>query len=206
MVRHPFNNKFSLILTYIYPIACYWNNEQEGLCIPVFGILCDGESFQFFLFDGSSTPFSFTRGSLKDSPTFQQIFKLDEFIATRSSGPFIRNLRQICEITFDLLLQSYISSLAVYRNRSVNKAEREGTPMKIMEEWDEALWLATDALEKFRAAEQMRQSDLPDKANTTAEDAMDFLKRRYDPSTLTHIASIDIESNSAQIRFQALTT
>ena len=206
MVRHPFNNKFSLSLTYIYPIACSWNNEQEGLPVPVFGILCDGESFQFFLFDGSSTPFSFTRGSLKDSPTFQQIFKLDDFIATRSSGPFIRNLRQICEITFDLLLQSYILSLEAYRNRSVNKAERQGGPRKSTEEWDEAVFLASDALEKFRAAEQMRQADLPANANTTAEDAIDVLKRRYDPSTLIHIAYIDLESNLAQIRFQALTT
>jgi hypothetical protein len=36
-------------------------------------------------------------------------------------------------------------------------------------------------LEKFRAAETIRQNNLPDEANTTVQDAMDILKRRYDP-------------------------
>ena len=192
MVRHSYNNNL-LILTYIYAIACSQSNTRKGLRVPVFGILCDGESFQFFLFEGSSKPFSFSRGSLSDPPIFRQIFKLDDFIASQSSRPFIRNLRQICEITFDLLLRSYISSLEAYRSRSVTNDEREGRPRKVMHEWEEALRLAGDALKKFRAAETMRRHKLLDQANTTAQDAMDILKRRYGPSMLIHIASINLK-------------
>lgn len=146
--------------------------------------------FQFFLFDGSTKPFSFSHGTLPgDPPTLRYGFKLDDFTAAESSRPFIRALRQICEIIFDLLLQSYISSLDAYRNRSVGKGKEEHRPRKSTHELEEALCLAGDALEQFRAAETMRRNNLPDEANTTVQDAMDILKRRYDPSMLIHIAS-----------------
>ena len=140
--------------------------------------------FQFFLFDGSSKPFSFSRGTLPgDPPALRYGFKLDDFTAAESTGPFIRALRQVCEITFDLLLQSYISSLNAYRKRSVSKGETERGPRKSLHEWEEALVFAGDALYKFRAAGTMRQ-DNPNEADTTAQNAMDILKRRYGPSTL----------------------
>ncbi|KAF8341914.1 hypothetical protein F5887DRAFT_1062393 [Amanita rubescens] len=134
---------------------------------PVIGILqCDGNAFQFFSFDGSTKPFSFSRGTLpEDSPTLRHDM-----------------------IIFDLLLQSYISSLDAYRNRSIGKG-------KSMHEWEEALCFAGDALEKFRAAERMRQDNLPDVANTTVQDAMDILKRRYDPSMLNCIYWLIIQSS-----------
>ncbi|KAF8347429.1 hypothetical protein F5887DRAFT_1172624 [Amanita rubescens] len=149
--------------------ACCWNNTRQGLRVPVFGILCDGEAFQFFfLFDGCTKPFSFSRGTL---PGVGQGFTLDDFTQAKSSQPFMRDLRQICEIMFDLLLQSYISSLdAYYQNCFVGNGKEEGR-----HEWEEALCLASDALEKFRVAETMRQN--PDKANATVQDAMDILKR-----------------------------
>ena len=146
--------------------------------------------FQFFLFDGSTKPFSFSRGTLPgDPPTLRYGFKLDDFTAAESSRTFICDLRQICEIIFDLLLQSYILSLDAYRNRSVGKGKKEGRLRKSTHEWEEALCFAGDALEKFRAAETMRRYNLPDEANATVQDAMDILKRRYDPSTLIHIVS-----------------
>jgi hypothetical protein len=161
--------------------ACCWNNTRQGLHVPVIGILCDGNVFQFFLFDGSTKPFSFSRGTLPgDPPTLRHGFKLDDFTAAESSRPFLRALRQICEIIFDLLLQSYISSLDAYRNRSVGKGKKEGRPRKSTPEWEAALCFAGDALEKFRAAETMRQNNLPDDANTTVQDAMDILKRSID--------------------------
>jgi hypothetical protein len=145
------------------------------------------------LFDGSTKPFSFSHGTLPgDPPALRYGFGLNDFTAVESSGPFIRALRQICDIIFDLLLQSYISSLDAYRNRSVSKGMKEGRPRKSTHEWEEALCFADDALEKFRAAETMRRDNLPDEANTTVQDAMDILKRRYGPSTLIHIASVDL--------------
>jgi hypothetical protein len=165
--------------TYIHAIACSWNNTQQGLHVPVFGILCDGNVFQSFLFDGSTKPLSFSRGTLPgDPPALRYGFGLDNFTAAESSRPFIRALRQICEIIFDLLLQSYILSLDAYRNRSVSKGKKEG-PRKSTQEWDEALCFAGNALEKFGAAETMCQDNLPDEASMTVQDAMDILKCRY---------------------------
>ena len=191
MVCHPFVITCTeLYHTLIYIVACCWNNTQQGFHVPVFGILCDGNAFQFFLFDGSTKPFSFSRGTLPgDPPAIRYGFKLDDFTSAESSRPFLRALRQICEIIFDLLLQSYISSLDAYRNRSVGKGRKEGRPRQSTHEWEEALCFAGDALEKFRAAETMRWNNLPGEANTTVQDAMDILKRRYDPLTLIHISS-----------------
>jgi hypothetical protein len=68
----------------------------------------------------------------------------------------MRGLRQICEIIFDLLLQSYILSLdAYYQNCFIGNGKKEGR-----HEWEEALHLAGDALENFRVAETMCQDNL----------------------------------------------
>lgn len=160
--------------------ACFRDNTRQGPRIPVFGILCDGKVFQFFLFDGSSKPVSFSHGTLPGDPLALRLgFELDDFTAAESSGPFIRNLRQICEITFDLLLQSYISSLDAHRNRPVSKGKKETRQRMSTHEWEEALCFAGDALEKFRAAETMRR-DNPNEADTTAQDAIDILKHSID--------------------------
>ncbi|KAF8224328.1 hypothetical protein L208DRAFT_1410494 [Tricholoma matsutake] len=145
--------------------GCCWNDTRQGLRVPVFDILCDRNVFQF-LFDGSTKLFSFSRGALPgDPPPLRYSFNLNDFTAAESSRPFIRTLRQICEIIFDLLLQTYISRLDAYRNRSVGNGKKEG---KSTHEWKEALCFAGDALEKFRAAETMRRDNLPNEANATA--------------------------------------
>jgi len=129
------------------------------------------------LFDGSTKPSSFSRGTLPGDPlALRYGFQLNDLTAEESSRPFLRSLRQISEIIFDLLLQSYISSLNAYRNRSVGKGNLEEG--KTTHEWEEALCFAGDALKKFRAAETMHQDNLPNEANTTAQDAMDLLKCR----------------------------
>lgn len=134
-------------------VACCWNNTRQGLrVVPLFSILCSGNTFQFFLFDGSPKPFSFSRGTIPGDPVnVRNGFKLDDFTVAESSEFFIRDLRQICEITFDLLLQSYISSLDAYRSCSVGNSNKEGRPRKssTTHEWDEALCLLTAHWESF---------------------------------------------------------
>ena len=79
--------------------------------------------------------------------------------------------------------------------RSVDKANKEAKPRKSTSDWNKALCFACDALKKFRAAETMRENNLPDEANTTVKEAMDILKSRYDLSRLIHIASTGLLSN-----------
>ncbi|KAF8499558.1 hypothetical protein F5888DRAFT_1683227, partial [Russula emetica] len=42
--------------------ACDWINARMGFRAPIYGILSDGDEFEFFLFDGTTEPFSFKRG------------------------------------------------------------------------------------------------------------------------------------------------
>jgi hypothetical protein len=100
---------------------------MKGFKVPVFGILCDGKSFEFFSFDGSTSPPSFTRGCLPgDPPEFRRGLQLSDFTLT---GParFIVELRQICEVIFDLLMSSFVSSLTAFQQRSERKGKKEET-------------------------------------------------------------------------------
>lgn len=175
----PMHNVGSYVIPFEF-IACDWNNAMQGFDVPVFGILCDGNSFEFFSFDGSTSPPSFTRGCLPgDPPEFRRGLRLSDFTLT---GPaqFICELRQICEIIFDLFMRSYLSSLMEFRKRSKRRGKEEQKPENSLPRWDEASRHAKEAVDKFRDAEGMRQGQLIDDANATVEKAMEALKQRYE--------------------------
>ncbi|KAF8219873.1 hypothetical protein L208DRAFT_1337115 [Tricholoma matsutake] len=158
--------------------ACHWNNTRRGLHVPVYGILCDGTLFQFFLFDGNIQPYSFSHGILhEDTPAVQRGFQLND---PETPRPFIRALCWICELIFDLMLASYISSLNAYHNHSVSMAKKEGKPRKSTGEWERALALAGDAVENFRNTEIKCQNQLYNNANVLVQDAMALLKSSID--------------------------
>jgi hypothetical protein len=165
------------------------------LHLPVYGILCDGEAFEFFKFDGSTKPFSFYLGcDPKDPPARLRAFRLPDLAGILTSRPFIHTLRPICEIIFDLLLQGYISSLKANHDPFVSANTKEGQPRK---NWEQAINFAVEALRKFRNAEMQRQNQLIDEANTTVLQAMDSLKLRYDSSTSSHTTSNHLSCNIA---------
>lgn len=158
--------------------VCDWNNATEGFHAPIIGIFCDGMSFEFFSFDRSNSP-KFTRGCLPGDPRkFHRGIQLIDFT---SSCPalFIAGLRQICEIIFDLLMGSYISSLTAYCDQY--KLRGMG-PRQKLKTWDEAQALkhAQEALKKFRAAETKRSEKHIKEANALVEEAMKVMKLRYE--------------------------
>src|SRR3954452_927933 len=98
MVSRPFDAKLSIDTHSCAETACDWHNSQQNFVVPVYGILCDGASFQFFLFDGSTNPHSFSRGAFPgDPPTLRRGLRLQDFTVTETALPFIRSLRPICE-------------------------------------------------------------------------------------------------------------
>jgi hypothetical protein len=153
----------------------------------VYGILCDGDVFEFFWFDGSTQPPSFYHGCDRTVPRTR--LHLPDFTQTATPRPFIDALRPICEIIFDLMLRSYISSLEAYHNRSVNNSAKEGKPRQSLDKWERAISSAHQALEMFRDAEMKRRIQLIDEANAIVKKAMEFLKSRYGSSTSSRIAS-----------------
>jgi hypothetical protein len=151
---------------------------MKGFKVPVFGILCDGKSFEFFSYDGSAFPTSFTRGCFPgDPPEFRRGLQLSDFTLT-GRARFIAELRQISEVIFDLLMSSFVSSLTAFQQRSERKGKKDQKPRKSLAKWEEALKHANDALDKFRKAECLRKDQLIDKANAAAEEAMKALKQR----------------------------
>lgn len=96
-------------------IDCHLNNDKYGFSLPIHCILCDGESFQFFKFEGTP-PLSFLRGCVAGDPNSLRrglpIYRLDE------TPTFILQLRRICETVFDTMLCAYVSALKAYHKRS----------------------------------------------------------------------------------------
>jgi hypothetical protein len=189
MVRRRFDLEFWIDIQTFVETACDWNNTRLNFAVPVYGILCDGSTFEFFLFDGSTKPYSFSRGCLSgDPPIFRNGLRLEDFTKTETPRPFIHTLRPICEITFDLLLRGYISSLNAYHSRSSKRSEKEQKPRKSLDKWVEAVKFAEEALKKFREADAKRHADLIDESNEIAQEAMKSLNLRYGLSASAHIA------------------
>ncbi|KAH9002125.1 hypothetical protein EDB86DRAFT_2901409 [Lactarius hatsudake] len=151
--------------------ACNWNNRKHGFNVPVYGILCDGCSFQFFTFDGNVTPSKFTMGTFPGS-TFRGL-KLVDFSSEPTARPFIHSLRPICETIFNLLLLTYIASLKAFRDRFASQ-------QKSLDGWDKALKFAEEALEMSRAAEVLRQENSIVTADEIVATAIKALKLSTD--------------------------
>jgi len=169
--------------------------HHHGFRVLVYGILCDGDIFEFFLFDGTTEPFSFQRGVGLNAPTRR--FRIPDPADTWTTRPFIHALRPICEIIFDLLLSAYVSSLKAYHNRAVIKNTRAGQLRKSLDKWEVAMSSATIALDKFRDAETKRQARLTDEANSIVQEAMAALMCRYGSSAFRVIISDNLLYNIA---------
>jgi hypothetical protein len=79
MVSHSFDGKFHIDIK-PFNTACDWTNEKQNIHSPIYGILCDGESFEFFMFDGSTKPYSFSRGCFPgDPPAWRRGLRISDF-------------------------------------------------------------------------------------------------------------------------------
>lgn len=161
-VGHP-----SVELPLISSTVGAFNNTQANVDILIYGIFCDGTSFQFFSFDGSTEPYKLSIGRIPGTH-----FRVGEGYALGDfSSSFIQSLRPICEIIFNLLLHAYIASLKAYRDTFANQQDLDG--------WEKALKLSEEVLEKSLDAEALRQKEMIVDANATTEAAFQALKLWY---------------------------
>jgi len=134
-----------------------------------------GGAFEFFCFDGSTNPPSFSH---RRDPTVPRVrLLLPEFTQAETTRSFLNALRPICEIIFDLMLNGYISSLKAYDHYHAENSARQGKPRESL---DKAISSAHKALEMFRDAETRRQIPLIDEANAIVQEAMGSLKYSTD--------------------------
>ena len=75
---------------------------------------------------------------------------------TQTPCLFIGNLREICEIIFDLMLKAYISSLEAFHNCSKKRSAQQ--PRQSLGDWERTFDFADKALEKSRDAEMEREA------------------------------------------------
>lgn len=110
-------------------LACdYANDRLNSPPGPIYGILCDGTSFEFFSFDGSTKPPTIARGvfGTSNSNPFDTLVVADYH--STSDINFICSLRPICETLFYFLLLAYNSGVQAYKTRSVVNGIKENRP------------------------------------------------------------------------------
>ncbi|KAH9065933.1 hypothetical protein EDB87DRAFT_908528 [Lactarius vividus] len=147
----------------VKPTACDWNNAEADLSVPIYGILCNGNKFQFFTFNGRTKPHKVSMGVVWDrgSPflrLLRRILRLVDFSWEPIACAFFHSLRLICETVFNFFLLAYIASLKAFRHGQ----------QKNLDGWDQALKFA-EALEKSQDAEALRQDNSINDANATTE-------------------------------------
>lgn len=86
--------------------------------------------------------------------------------------PFIRSLRLVTEIIFDVLLMAYSSSLIAYKDRSQAKTAQSGKPRESLGGWEKAIQYVNLAQQMFRDGERKRKDGRIVEANTDALEAM----------------------------------
>jgi len=76
---------------------------QVNIFMPIYGMLCDGNTFWFFNFDGGTKPYKFSMGAVRGS-RFRVAggLALDDFSSKLTARPFIHGLYPICETIFNL--------------------------------------------------------------------------------------------------------
>ncbi|KAG1731109.1 uncharacterized protein EDB91DRAFT_1058963, partial [Suillus paluster] len=158
--------------------ACDWSNMQVNVSMLIYSILCDGSTFQFFSFDGSTKPYKFSMGVAPGNCfCVAGGLPLVDFLSESTAHPFIHSLYPICtgKTIFNLLLVTYITSLKVFRNRSTSQHGQR----KSLDGWSKALKFAEEALEKSQTAEALCKDNLIIDADATAEAALKALRLRY---------------------------
>lgn len=147
---------------------------------PIYGILCDGNRYEFFRLNRSTKPAIFSRGIITQGdgqhPFDAEALRIADFSGTSASG-FIKSLRPVCEAIFSLFLLSYVNGIEAYFQRSLERNQYQ--PLKSTSVWASCHALATNALElALAAAAKAADGDIIS-ANETAELALNKLKDRF---------------------------
>ena len=161
-------------LKLIYILACdYANDRNDFPSAPIYGILCDGKTFEFFSFDGSTTPPTFSRGVYR---TLDSLSLADFKSSTEID--YMRSLRPICEVLFYFLLLAYGAGIRAYMERSRDDGIRANRPRLSTPGWVEADKYATLALSHAMSA-AVAASTQDSAADEETEDTLKCLQKRF---------------------------
>ena len=169
----------SIIGSNSYFLACdFANYRLDFPSYPIYAVLCDGRVFEFFSFDGSTSPPTFSRGvvSIPGPATLEGLSLAD--YATTTDIHYMRSLRPVCEVLFYFLLLTYATGVHAYWLRSTGEATRTNRPRESTPGWAEADKFASMALSQAKVAAMMAATHDP-AANEETQVALDHLQRRF---------------------------
>ena len=164
-------------------IGCDCANRRLGFDnIPIYGILCDGTSFEFFCFDSSTKPPTFSR--FHDTPACYALSVADLGTDSDTAMNFIASLRPISETIFYFLLLGYTTEIQAQYRQSIKLSEsseslrRESSESTTDSDWQKADHLSTQALKLAIAATAEAGDGNYIQADKTAKEALRRLKSR----------------------------
>jgi hypothetical protein len=167
-------------------LACdFSNNHLNFPSFPIFGILCDGRFFEFFSFDGSTSPPTFSRGVFYPPNSNKPLerFSLTDYCAT-SDIDFICSVRPICEVLFYFLLLAYKTGTKTTTLHSIHDAI---CPQESMSGWNEAHNLAIQALNHAMGAAAKAATYDCAAADEETKLAFECLQKRFATQCFHHL-------------------
>jgi hypothetical protein len=158
--------------------GCDYANSRLGFgAFPIYGILCDGKSFEFFRFDSSTKPPTFSRCQHSSAPPARYALSVAD-LSGHSTMDFIASLRPVCETIFYFLLLGYTTGIHAQYQRSCSRGEESGKRRESTDAWQTANRLAEQALQNAIAATAQAAAGEYIQADKVAKDASERLKAR----------------------------
>ena len=168
-----------LMVSHSYALACDYANDRAGFhSFPIYAILCDGITFEFFSFNGQTVQQpTFSRGVFR-LPNAEPIETLAVGIyGSKTNAEFIFSLRPICETLFYFLLLAYRTGIEAYMERSVARGSRDNRPRESTPGWKMAHALACNAL-TLAVEAGAKAANRDEAANEKTEEALRCLQER----------------------------
>jgi hypothetical protein len=156
--------------------GCDYANSQLGFgAFPIYGILCDGKSFEFFCFDSSTKPPTFSRCQHSSAPPARYALSVAD-LSGHSTMDFIASLRPVCETIFYFLILGYTTGIHAQCQQSCSRGEESGKRRESTDAWQRANRLAEQAMQRAIAATAHAATGDYIQADKVAKDASEHLK------------------------------
>lgn len=111
-------------------LACDEYNSRRDFCIPIFAILCDGSTFQFF---------QYTNGGLKhvpdfeEAPSFAMLPLVIPDMSSESVVQYLDTVRKIVETIFSIMLKGYQYAIEAYEVMALKRDIKNGDSTQSMQ-------------------------------------------------------------------------
>ncbi|KAL4960359.1 uncharacterized protein BDV14DRAFT_182813 [Aspergillus stella-maris] len=146
--------------------TCDYANQKEGHWAPILAVLCDGANFEFFVMDSA------------DKVIFTSGWREGLLIGAESKSRFLMSVKKTTERLFDWFIMAYINGIRSLAHLSARRSEVK--KRKSTDQWTNALSSAENALWLLRQADNYAEEREWRKAETTANDGVEVLKKRLE--------------------------